>query len=107
MTTMDEAVNLLRSNGYNVIEYTPGYVVAPDIISPQLIVEFPRSMGRLTTPRLWCCNKTRKDDVIQHTFTLKFSFTKTTNRSAPELEEILERRYYSFYHWLLHNVIKL
>ena len=98
MTTMDEAVNLLRSNGYNVIEYTPGYVVAPDIVSPKLIIEFPRSMGRLTTPRLWCCNKTRKDDVIQHTFTLKFS--------APELEEILERRHRSFYHWVLHNVVK-
>lgn len=107
MSTMDEAVEMIRSKGYRVIEYTPGYIAEPDIVSPKLVVEFPRSLGRLSTPRLWCCNKVRKEDVIQYTFTLKFCFTKTTNRTAPELKEILERRNRSFYHWLLHNVITL
>lgn len=107
MSIMDDAVQMIRSKGYRVIEYTSGYVAEPDIVSPKLVVEFPRSMGRLTTPRLWCCIKTTKEDVIQYTYTLKFNFTRTENRSAPELEDILDRRYRSFYHWLLRNVVTL
>lgn len=102
----DLAIQDLKSKNYTVSDVWYGIVTEDGIATPSVVITVPRRKKFPTTPKMWRKDIRTSSDRSRkyYTFSLKFDFSGISKpMTAKDFEEILMRRYQSFYDWAINQ----